>query len=367
MKKRLGFLINQIHDGGAERAIVSIANYFAFHEYDVFMITSLKYDDEYDLNNCIKRFILTKNNEKSSKVIIRNIKWIKKIRYICKENKLDCLIAFMRESNVRAVISTLGIKCSTIVSVRSDPEKVYVGLGGVVIRKFIFPLSDGCVFQLDSIKKSFPAIVQKKSMVIPNGIDDIFFDTQRNPLRHLIVGVGRLNVVKNFAMLINAVAEVKKTVTDVKLEIYGIGEEEEKLNILIDSLGIRESVSLMGSTRDVSKIYEKADLFVLTSNYEGIPNALLEAMASGVPCIATDCPVGAPRQLFQGEKNGVLVPIGNVNALSKAIVKCLDDEQYTKHLGINGKNEVKRYRKNLIYNKWEKYIDQSCKRLDVER
>ena len=353
--KKIAFCINQIHDGGAERVIVSVANYFALHDIDVYMITSAKYDDDYHLDDKVRRIVLDADAKKCG-TLRKNIIWIKEIRSLCKTEKIDCIVSFLRESNVRALVSSIGLKTLSVISVRGEPKVEYGGRAGSAIKTLLLPLADGCVLQMDGEKTFFPQKLQKKTTVIPNGISDLFFDVQRSPENHLVIGVGRLDKIKNFPMLINAVQEASLQIPDIRLEIYGIGEEQNSLERLIAENNLSDKVCLMGATHNMDLVYSKADLFVLSSNSEGMPNALMEAMASGVPCISADCPIGAPRYLLCDGECGMLVGVNDHSGLAEAIVKCFSDEHMLCNMGEKARERARDFRSELVLNKWKDFI-----------
>ena len=125
----------------------------------------------------------------------------------------------------------------------------------------------------------------------------------------------------------------------------------------IDTLEIQNKVFLMGATSDVGKALQTADLFVLSSDYEGMPNALMEAMAVGVPCLSTDCPCGGPRELIKNEKEGILVPVGNVNVMENAISSILNNRDKLDEMGLNAKCRADFFKPNVILKEWKEYIE----------
>lgn len=356
MERKIAFCINQIHDGGAERVIVNIANNFHLRGYKVFMITSHKYDDEYPLNSEIARYVLDDYAESQNR-IVKNIRWIKVIHNICKSEGIDCIIGFMRESNVRVILSTLGLATSSIVSVRGNPQKEYDGKVGRIIKRIILPLTDGCVLQTSESVKYFPRCMQKSLTVIPNPIGKAFFDVERSPIRGKIVTCGRLDSIKNHPMLIRAFSRIKKHYDECTLDIYGVGEEKDRLQRLINELGIAGSAHLVGKTNHVEQVLSKADIFVLSSDSEGMPNALMEAMAAGVTCISTDCPCGGPASLIENYESGILIDVGDEDALVKALEFCLADGDSACRMGIRARQKAKCYSNERVLGLWERYCD----------
>jgi glycosyltransferase protein len=258
----------------------------------------------------------------------------------------------MEEPNFRAILATRGLPVKTLVSVRNDPNKEYAGKIGQFVGKVLLPMADGCVFQTSDAQKWFPERLQKKSRIIYNAVKEEFYQVERTPVRGEIVTCGRLTEQKNHKLLIDAFAEVQKIYPFATLKIYGEGVLREKLQNQIESLNLNEKVFLMGATNDVAKALQTADLFVLSSDYEGMPNALMEAMAAGVPCISTDCPCGGPRELFGEDASDKLVPCNNSAQLSEAICKVLE----TTKDGMTEKRHAETFKPDRVNQMWKDYV-----------
>ena len=327
--KKILFYINSISTGGAERVIVNLANYFAENNYESVIVTSYYSAHEYSLCPSVIRLSLEKEELQQSR-IKRNLSRVKILRGICKKEKPDVLVAFMKEPNFRAILATRGLHIKTIVSVRNDPNIEYAGAEGKFVGKVLLPLVDGCVFQTEDAKKWFPRKLQNKSKIIYNAVKEDFYKVERKPQKGEIVTCGRLTNQKNHAMLIDAFAEVVKKIPYATLKIYGEGNLKETLQKQIDNLGLQNKVFLMGVTENVAKALETAELFVLSSDFEGMPNALMEAMAVGVPSISTDCPCGGPKELFGEELSCQLISVGNSKALSQKIIDFFENDNVVK-------------------------------------
>lgn len=349
--KKIMFYINAIHDGGAERVMVNLAKYFSENRYDTSLVTSFRDTWEYPLAPTVKRLTLEETEIKQSR-IKRNLSRIKKLRDLCKSEKPDILISFMAEPNFRAVLATIGLPVRTIVSVRNDPNREYAGSLGHFVGKVILPLADGCVFQTEEAKLWFPKRLQKKSAVIYNAVKEDFFNIERAPIPGEIITCGRLEPQKNHKLLIDAFAEVSKLYPEAVLKIYGDGSLKYQLRQQIGDLGLHGKVFLMGTTDHVEEALRTADLFVLSSDYEGMPNALMEAMAAGVPCISTDCPCGGPRELFGENKYNSLFKCGDKEELTRKICDFFSSGVVHSDL----KNVAKAFRTEKVNLHWKTYI-----------
>jgi len=258
----------------------------------------------------------------------------------------------MEEPNFRAILATRGLPVKTLVSVRNDPNKEYAGKLGAFVGKVLLPMADGCVFQTKEAQEWFPERLQRKSKIIYNAVKEDFYQIERTPVRGEIVTCGRLVEQKNHALLIDAFSEVLKKYPFVTLKIYGEGALREKLQHQINDLGLEKKAFLMGATSDVEKVLQTADLFVLSSDYEGMPNALMEAMAAGVPCISTDCPCGGPRELFGEDASDKLVPCNDSAQLAEAICKVLE----TTKDGMTEKRHAETFKPDRVNQMWKDYV-----------
>ena len=351
--KKIMLYINVIYGGGAERVMVNLAKYFSENGYDTTLVTSFRSTGEYPLAPTVRRLTLEETEIKQSR-IKRNLSRIKKLRALCKAEKPDILISFMEEPNFRAILATRGLPVKTLVSVRNDPNKEYAGKLGWFVGKVLLPMDDGCVFQTSDAQKWFPERLQKKSRIIYNAVKEDFYQVERTPVRGEIVTCGRLTEQKNHKLLINAFAEVRKIYPYATLKIYGEGALREELQDQINTLDLNEKVFLMGATNNVAKALQTADLFVLSSDYEGMPNALMEAMAAGVPCVSTDCPCGGPRELFGNLCVEDLVCCNEPKQLAQTMEKKLEQNDQS----CMQRKRAEQFRPEKINYEWIKYINE---------
>lgn len=352
---KIAFYINAIHEGGAERVMVNLASNFVNAGDDVILITSFKDTWEYPYSKKIKRYILEKNGVSSSK-FKRNIFRILELRKVLKKETPDCIVSFMAEPNYRAIIASRGLKIKTIISVRNDPNKEYPGKIGKFLGRFLLPIADGCVFQTAEAQQWFPKKLQNKSKIIYNAVKEDFFEVKRHVVKNTVVTCGRLEEQKNHRLLINAFELVLRKHPDVKLFIYGEGKLKSDLTELLINKGMSNNVFLCGNSNNIPKILSEAEIFVLSSDYEGMPNALMEALASGVPCISTDCPCGGPSMLIKQNLNGILIPVGDSEKLFLEICNLLENKKNKEKIGRNARDLAKQYKPDVIFQQWNIYI-----------
>lgn len=351
------FYINALHAGGAERVLSNLASAFSAQGYQVIFVTSFREDGEYTLGSNVKRFSLEEDEIKQA-FLRRNISRILKLRNICKQEKPDMVISFMGEPNIRALLATRGLPVKNMISVRADPGIEYRGVLKGFLARHLLPLADGCVFQTEEAKKWFPVELQEKSRIIFNPVKEEFYQEQHRSVPGRIVSCGRLEKEKNFVMLIDAFAGLAIKYPKIQLLIYGEGSLRENIQAQIRKIGMEEQIRLMGATDNVPKALSEASVFVLSSITEGMPNALMEAMAVGIPCISTDCPCGGPRILIDSGENGILVKNNDAMALAEAMEWLLNHPAEAAELGRRAKERALKYRQECVFEEWREYVDE---------
>lgn len=351
------FYINVLGGGGAERVIANLSNQFAADNNEVVLVTTYSIDNEYETTKDVKRLKLEEAPTIEYNRILKNIQRIWKLRKIIIKEQPDVVISFMEEPNFRTIISTHGLNVKIIVSVRNAPEKEYPGRIGRFIATKLMPMADGCVFQTEDAMNWFPEKLQRKSKIIFNSVKEEFYHINRVPVPGKIVALGRLSKQKNYKMMIDSFKKISSEFHNATLEIYGDGNLNNWIKNYINELGMQDQITLMGNTSNVIGVHESSDIFVMSSDFEGMPNALMEAMAAGVPCISTDCPCGGPRMLIDSKKNGILVPVNDVNAMAEAFRTLLSDAELKKSIGAEAKKKAEEFKPDIIYQHWKQYIE----------
>lgn len=354
--KTLMFYINAIHDGGAERVLLQLAKRFAARGYRAVVVTSFVDAWEYPVPEGVERLSIEQEQIDQSR-LRRNLSRIEALRRLIREYKPAALISFMAEPNFRAVIASRFLPVKTIVSVRNDPEREYGGRLGRIIGKWLLPLADGCVFQTEQAQKWFPKRLQKRSKIIMNQVDERFFQVKDAGENGYVMTAGRLTAQKNQALLIRAFAAIAKDVEE-ELRIYGEGELRPELEALIAGMGMEGRIRLMGASNEMPAALAGCRLFVLPSDFEGMPNALLEAMAAGRCCVSTACPCGGPEAVIENGVNGMLVPVGAEEALSAAMLELLKDEKKRRTLAAAAGESAAAFRPEAIFEHWRDYVEQ---------
>lgn len=358
------FIGSMIEKGGSERVLSNLTKYFSTYT-DVELLTILnsriayKIDDKVNVTHLDKKEIL---EYKSTNKFISILKYI--IRYgryrkYLKKTKPDVVVSFMPEASFLSLMTPKSKKTKRIISVRNDPSKEFKNSIYKFLSKKLYKRADGFVFQTTDAKKYFNKEIQSKSIVIPNPIneefiEDISITNKKN--NSSIVSVGRLDSQKNHFLLIDSFKEVLSKFPDATLVIYGEGSLRNKLEEYVKKNGIEDKIKLPGRVENIKELIKEANCFVLSSNYEGMPNALMEAMALGLPVVSTDCPCGGPRFLIKNNVNGILVDTNNVKQMSEAIIKILSNKEFSKYISKNAKKIVEDLNPKKINKKWYDYV-----------
>ena len=356
--KRIALFISSLQKGGSERVMVNLAEYLHKNRYDVILVTQYKKEVEYDLSPEIRRVYSEPEEHELQGGRIHNfLARFFKLRSIWKAYKPDVILSFLGKNNLMAIATSAFLPSKVAVSVRGEPTMEYEGKFMQFIAKWTFLFADGIVLQTKQASEFFPKSVRKKAVILPNPINPIFLEKHYTGEREdVIVAAGRLDENKNHAMLIHAFAKIAGEYPTTKLVIYGEGESREKLEALVVEKGLTDRISMPGSVADIADRICRARIFTLTSNSEGMPNSIMEAMALGIPVVSTDCPCGGPATLIEDGVNGLLVPVGDAYALSDAFRKILSNAEYAEKLGENAYNITKNLNPEQVNGEWEKYL-----------
>ncbi len=330
MKKCL-LIIPRMGNGGAERVMATIANNLCA-DNEVQIVTMTDAESFYALDERVKITGLGQNVNRKNKLTLLwsmalgGIKTFFALRKKISTEKPDVVLSFLQSANMMAILLKMfGGKFRLVVSERCDPTER--GFGNRFFEKHFYHKADVTVCQSKKVMEFFKEKDREKMVVIPNPIAASAiperFEGER---RHAVVGVGRLSEQKNFEMLIRAFSRLSEKFSDYSLEIYGGGPLEERLQKLIEEKGLSEKAHLMGVKKNVMHYISDVALYVMSSNYEGFPNALAEAMATGLPVISTDFSTGVAKDIVK-EENGIVIPVGDEDALLRAMEKMLSQEE----------------------------------------
>lgn len=352
---KITMFIGSLTGGGAERVLCNLASFLSRNGHEVCIITNVEGEVAYELDERVGRYVLLYDKERKNS-LFNFLHCMKRLKKYIRDNATDHYVVFLPLTTVMLLALRKKIKGQVIVSERGDPKK-NTKLMKKLLSRWIHR-ADRVVFQTEEAKSWYePYLKGTASVVIPNAINPAFIRPAYEGEREkVIVGAGRFNAQKNFPLLIRAFARVADKFPEHRLLIYGKGGQQATYESLAAELGIGDRVEFPGYVPDMPARLEKAGMFVLSSDYEGMPNALMEAMASGLPCVSTDCGGGGARFLIQDGENGLLVPIGDEAALADAMEKVLSDEALAATLGNNARKLQEPLAPDKIYGEWEACI-----------
>ena len=278
--------------------------------------------------------------------------------------KADLVVGFGFPMNFDAVMGVRGTGAKSIICERMDPYTCSKNFKFEIQRKLYYRLADGYVVQTPRIQEFYKIhyAAKKNVAVIPNPVRRSAYHIQNSEnSEEYLVTVGRLDdAQKNQSMLINAFAQISPKYPKLRLKIAGSGQDQNKYEELIRNLKIESKVDLLGNIPDPMDVIHNAKIFLLTSNHEGMPNALIEAMSQGKACISTRCSGGGAEYLIQNGENGILIDCGDVDGCSVAIETLLNDPGKREVMGkralsINQKLDV-----DVITDQWIEYFSEIC-------
>ncbi len=351
---KIVYLVSHMLGGGAERTVAYLSDYISKNKNDENIILSLSNEVFYEISNDVK--FISLGIPQNSNNVFNRLKYaflrLIKVRKTIRKLKPDVVIC-MLATTAKYLPKKRNYKL--ICSERSNPL-IVTDNKQIKLRNSVLQNADGIVFQTERAKECFSKSIQEKGVVIPNAVGNNYvYKVERvTERKKTITAMGRLHKAKDYPTLIKAFSEVSKKHLDFTLEIFG-GGDKEPLQKLITELNIQDKIKFMGSREDAILEVSKSSCYVLSSIYEGMPNALMEAMAVGTPCVATDCPFG-PSELIKDGENGLLVPVGDVEGLANAICKFIEDKELSSKCSINAKKILETNSIDIIAEKYYQYI-----------
>lgn len=347
------FTIGSLAGGGAERVISRLASCMARRGDTVEVALIARNKVDYPLDEHVDvRVIEPKIQIRGMRYLLRCVEYRKEV----KRFDPDIIISFTTAVNLFVLDAMRGSRYKIILSERNDPYNDPKESGLRRKRDRIYHRASGLVFQTDDAKNYFSKDIQGKSTVILNPVEIPSALRGHVGEEKKIVTVGRLEPQKDQTMLIKAFSQIHQRFPEYHLEIYGEGSLRRELEDLIRSEKLEDVVFLMGYTKNVLEAISTASLFVLPSSYEGMSNALIEAMAIGLPVVSTDHPIGGARMVINDGVNGKLVPVGDRDALVRGVCEILADERRSAALSRNAVRISQRLDIEKITDEWMGFI-----------
>lgn len=351
-KRKIIFLIPAMRGGGAERVISVLTDYFSAKGHVVKLALFKEDVVEYSISSKVEidKSLIGKCNSPIRRLMAFH-------QFLEKEEEA-IVFSFFTMIGLYILVSSLGTKAKIVISERLDPaQSIPKKKWLFIIRKLLYRFAAGFVFQTKDAMLFFDENVQKKSWIIPNPIKENLPNRYEGARSKRIVTFARLEPQKNYPLLIDAFYEFHKVHNDYTLEIYGQGEMEQVLKEQVSMLGLKHSIFFMGFVSNIHERVVDASMFVLSSDYEGLSNSMLEAMAIGLPCICTDCPPGGAKMFIDNMQNGLLVPIKDKKSIVEAMNLLADDVVLRNKISCNAAKVRYELSKEIICEKWLEFIE----------
>ena len=363
---RILFVSGNLCDGGAQRVISVVASGLAEQGHDVSLLLFARNEKEYPISEKVRITAIRENFAEYSQM--SGFARTAFIRKYLKELKPQAAVGFL-EGGYGLFLASLGMKFAKVASARIDPAVLLQEKGSrALINKMWFSAADAVVLQTNRQKLHAKDTGWKNQTVIANPVSDAALEVAPHNYDRAcrrIVMAGRLAAQKNYPMVFAAMEKVLKKYPDAVLDIFGKGGQEAQLQEMIAQKHLQNNVTLCGWTQNTLSEYAQSDIYVLSSNYEGMPNALMEAMAMGLPCVSTDCDTG-PEDLITDGENGYLVPVDDADALAERLVRIMDmTPEQRKTIGEKArKTMTEEFNNGVITRQWEALL---CKLTGEDR
>ena len=347
---KIEFFVGEFSEGGAERVISILANELTSRGHEVVILKYFNSINYYKTDERVKISSLEELTGTKSK--------LKNIAYLHKHLKSfdGVFVSFLAPFNILALIANMGNKTPLIVADRNDPSKLPGNKFLRMLRDYLYRFADRVVVQTSKNKAYFSNKVQSKTEVIYNPLilNDMEGKAIETKKEKIIINIGRLEPQKNQDMLVDAFKLFHEKHPEYKLFIYGEGSYRKELESRVDSLGLNDCIYLPGNVKDIFERLCSCEFFVLSSNYEGMPNALIEAMGLGVPVISTK--VSGATDLVKDGINGLLIDVNDNVSLLDSMNRLAESEELRRNLSQEAIKIVAMLNSKNICDIWEKTI-----------
>lgn len=356
MNKRLYVACRSLMRGGAERVLSVLSKPLADKYDEVIYFCWYNGEIAYEFDKRVK--IIFIEDEARSKSLFEKMIWF---RRFVKANPASCILSFLTPTNMVTLTSLLGIKQSVVVSERIDPHFTFKKYRFEFIwnfcRNILYKKAKGIIVQSMTERDYYKGALKEKCRIIFNPIflpSDLVGAALKYEKRKKIAVVGRLRPFKNQIMAISAFGEFVKIHHDYEMFIYGEGEMRNELEMIVNEKGLGSSVHLPGAQKNVYDAISDAQMFVLSSNYEGMSNALIEAMCIGLPCISTK--VSGSEDLINDGYNGILIDCGSKTQLVEAMCRIAEDSAFARKIAENAAKLYEELKVEKISSQWTDFL-----------
>lgn len=356
-----------MHGGGAEYIASILSNYWVRSGHDVYLLATYSGGGKciYYLDSKVRLLYLSDFIGTTRKSILTKFRRLWILRKLIISYGPDTVISFHAQVNVATILATRALGLQTVVSERTYPPAIGIGYQWHLLRRLLYPFASNVVMQTDKglnwLKNESPSskvcrIPNPCIFPLPKNEPFLSFEKGLTKDRLVILSAGRLSEEKGFVNAIKAFSEVARTFTRWDFVILGEGPERMNLCNLISRLQLQERIYLPGRAGNLDDWYDRADVYLMSSRYEGFPNSLMEAMSYGLPVVSFDCDTG-PRDLIRDGLNGFLVPPAEgYKGLSKKLELLLCDSDLRQNIGKQAKFVRKKFSLANISRQWERVM-----------
>lgn len=353
------FLVSSFGAGGAERVAATLCNAWVGNGNSVCLVPTYSGGGApfYTLDPAVRVQYLADLVGIRKKSALTYLRRLAALRALVAETKADVVVSFLPNVNVAAILAVALIGVPVVISERRDPSSQPASRLWEFACRLLYRFADAVVVQTESVRRDISTIYPglRRVVCIPNPLPAELLERQPhvNPgPRRILLSLGRLAPEKQIDHVLRWFAHLAQECADWDLHIFGDGPTRVELEATATRLGMSARVFFMGRTSDPWGAMENADAFVMTSRFEGFPNALLEAMGVGLPCVAYDCPSG-PRDITQDGEDALLVPLNDEQQLYMQLRRLMTDTELRHTLGRRARESViKRYQLNSILTQW---------------
>jgi GalNAc-alpha-(1->4)-GalNAc-alpha-(1->3)-diNAcBac-PP-undecaprenol alpha-1,4-N-acetyl-D-galactosaminyltransferase len=360
---RITLVISSLQRGGAERVMSMLASSWAEQGKEVTLLT-LERDETsaYPIHPSVKRcdLGLSAPSVHILQGLFANFRRIWILRRAIRASRPDIVISFMDQTNVLTVIATRGLSRPVVISERTSPRRRSIGRIWSSLRRLSYPFADLLICPTRACLTGFQAMTKVRGTVIPNPVAVSIDLELRHHVHHagnVLVAMGRLVPEKGFDLLLEAFARIASRHPKWSLTIIGKGPLRGELNEQTRALKLTERVHFAGELTDPFPALCAADLFVLSSRFEGFPMALAEAMACGLPVISFDCSEG-PSDIIRNGVDGILVPGEDVSGLATALDRLMSDSQERARLAARAPEVMSRFSREQVLSQWQQLFNE---------
>jgi len=361
---RITCVIHSLNGGGAERVMASLVGRLSDRGHEVTLITlDDGLNDRYEVSAAVHRIGLgvMGDSDNLPAAVLATLGRVSALRRALKRSKPNVVLSFCDQTNALTLLASRFWSVPVVVSERSDPASQPMGTPWRQLRPYLYRHAQAVIVLTAAAATTVAPWCAASPIVIPSAIEPPPTATVTPGDHHrTLIAVGRLEHEKGFDQLIAAFSMIANRVPELRLVIHGEGTLRNALQNQRDSLGLKHRIDFPGWTRPIWPVLEPGSVFILPSRYEGFPSALLEAMASGMACVAFDCPSG-PAAVIRNQVDGLLIAAGDIKALAESIERLLLDNPLRLRLGEVARQVTTRFSWNAMIDRYERVLIESLR------